>query len=438
MKEDKRIPQAPSEPLPELSEFLVPFKVHFSRRESWDALECYTTGLLTEHPNKNCDTLAEIVPGTSAQSLQGLLTEMVWDERDLNRQRMKRMLALSTEGEAVLIFEDTGFAKQGACSVGVARQYSGTLGKVANCQVTVNCHYAERTLGWVVMTQLYLPESWAHDPVRRKTAQIPESVQFQTKAEIALAELDQANRWNIPHVCVTADADYGDNPNFLNGLEQRHERHVVAVRASFSVALGRGAAFPVQRADVILHSIPRREWKTIRWAKGSQDWLRAKFVAVRCWRVDGDGTRHVGWLIGQRPSNRHTGDWKYVWSDFPRCTALTRMVEYAHRRHWVEQFHAEAKDLLGWDQYQGRRWGGFHRHAAVIMLAHSFLVWLEWQTRPRRTLPGRPRGKFSPRPDPRRQSLASLHCHIVERLRGQAILELIAKGLVEQFCSELK
>src|SRR5512136_834198 len=96
MVNDKRIPQAPTNPLPELMEFLAPFKVQFSRRESWEALERYSTGLLGEHPNKNCDTMAAVVPGTSEQSLQGLLTEMVWDENSMNGQRVQQMLSLGT------------------------------------------------------------------------------------------------------------------------------------------------------------------------------------------------------------------------------------------------------------------------------------------------------------------------------------------------------
>ena len=213
-----RIPHAPSTPLPELAEFLAPFRVLFTRSEGPAALERYLTGLLTEHPNKNCDTLAQVVPGTSEQSLQGLLTAMAWDEEDLNRQRVERLLRLGTEGDSVLIVDDTGFAKQGTCSVGVARQYSGTLGKTANCQVAVTCHYAERTLAWPVATRLYLHESWADDPERLKAARVPEEITFQTKAEIALALLDRAHAYGVRHTCVVADADYGDNPNFLAGL----------------------------------------------------------------------------------------------------------------------------------------------------------------------------------------------------------------------------
>lgn len=391
----KRIFQVPETPLPELAEFLAPFQIKFKRRESQAALERYLSGLLTEHPNKNCETLAAIVPGISAQSLQGLLTQMVWDEAALNAQRVQQMLQLKTEGDGVLVVDDTGFAKKGRHSVGVARQYSGTLGKVANCQVTVNCHYAERTLAWPVTTRLYLPESWTNDPARRESAQVPAEVVFQTKAEIALALLDEANTLGVPHACVVADADYGDNPPFLNGLEARGERYVVGVRANFSVALKSSATEPVQRADTLLQAWPRCWWQTIRWRQGSNGWLRAKFVAIRCWRVDGDGRRHRGWLIGQRPT-RGDGEWKYFWSNFPRWTPLARMVEYTHRRYWVEQFHEESKSLLGWDQYQGRLWHGFHRHAVLVMLSYSFLVWQEWQQRQQMRQGGRPRGAFSP------------------------------------------
>src|SRR5512147_2407522 len=245
-----RIPHAPGTPLPELAEFLAPFRVHFHRSEGPQALERYLTGLLTEQPHKNCDTIAQVVPGTSEQRLQGLLTEMVWDEDDLNRDRLQRMLSLPTEGNAVLIFDDTGFAKQGQCSVGVQRQYSGTLGKRGNCQISVNCHYAEKTVAWPVAMRLYLPQQWAEDPVRRTKAHVPKEVTFRTKPAIALALLDQARELGIPHVCVTADADYGDNPNFLDGLDIRQERHVVAVRCDFAVALERGAA--TQRADAVV------------------------------------------------------------------------------------------------------------------------------------------------------------------------------------------
>lgn len=394
MNKVNRIPQAPIEPMPELAEFLAQFQVHFNRRESQQATERYLTGLLTEHPNKNCDTLATIVPQTNEQRLQGLLTTMVWDENDLNRQRVHTMRALPTEGNGVLLFDDTDFPKQGRASVGVARQYSGSLGKIANCQVTVNCTYAERNIAWPISTQLYLPKAWITDPIRRARTHVPPQVSAQTKWEIAFGLLDEVVAWGVRHACVVCDAGYGDNPPFLDGLEARRERYVAAIRVDFAVAHSRGAK--PQRADNLVAAQAERAWATLRWKEGSVGWLKARFIAIRCWRVDGQGARRSGWLIGQRPARGATGDWKYFWSNCPPHTPLGVMVEYAHRRHWVEQYHEEAKSELGWDQYQGRLWTGFHRNAVLVMLSYSFLVWLEWRQRQARPQVGRPRRAFSP------------------------------------------
>jgi SRSO17 transposase len=398
MKTTKRAPLAPVEAMPALDEFLRPFHVHFARSEATHALERYLTGMFTEHPNKNCDTIAQVVPDTSEQSLQGLLTAMRWDEDDLNKQRVQSMLGLPTEGDAALIFDDTGFAKQGKSSVGVARQYSGTLGKVGNCQVTVNCHYAERTIAWPVATRLYLPAKWADDQARRTKAKVPEDVPFQTKPEIALDLLDKADSWGVKYACVVADADYGDNPNFLAGLEKRKRRYVAAVRKDFQVTLT--AKGPAQRAETVLAAVPQRRWQTIRWREGSKGWLKGRFHALRCWRVTSSGERLPGWLIGERPPREVKDERKYHWSNFSADATLEEMVEYAHRRYGVEKFHEEAKTLLGWDQYQGRLWPGFHRNSVLVMLAYSFLVKQEWEQRQQVTLRGRPRRAFSPSPRP--------------------------------------
>jgi SRSO17 transposase len=288
-----RIPHAPSTPLPELAEFLAPFHAHFHRSEGAQSLERYLTGLLTEHPHTNCDTLAQVVPGTSEQRLQGLLTTLDWDEDDLNRQRVERRLTLPTEGDGVLSVDDTGFAKQGQCSVGVARQDSGTLGKVGNCQVTVNCHSAERTVAWPVATRLDLPAPWADDADRREVAKVPEVLAFRTKPQIALELLDQAQAWGVRCSCVTADADYGDNPNFLEGLEERRKRYVVAVRADFAVTLSRRGG-EAGRAERLVAAQAARSWRQLMWREGSQGGMRGRFVALRGWRATSSGRRRAG------------------------------------------------------------------------------------------------------------------------------------------------
>jgi SRSO17 transposase len=382
--------------LPELGDFLSTFNLKFRRSEGKAALERYLTGLLTELPNENCDTMAAAVPGTSEQRLQEFLTTMQWDEEDLNRQRVQKMIAEATVGNGVLIFDDTGFEKKGKASVGVARQYSGTLGKVGNCQVVVTCCYADARASWPVAVRLYLPKEWAEDLERLQRARVPDDVMFQTKPQIALELLDQARTWGVPHRGVTADADYGDNPNFLAGLEARHERYVVAVRSDFEVRVKAGGAALSQRVDQALTAVPRCQWRTIRWRQGTKGWLRKKFVALRAWPLTAPGDAHIGWLLGERAARGQTEERKFYWSNLPASATLEDLVEYAHRRHAIEQFHEEAKGELGWDQYQGRLWPGFHRHAVTVMLALSFLIWQALRERDQPGKRGRPRDPFSP------------------------------------------
>src|SRR5215475_12487504 len=325
LRSQRRVPMdvhASPDELPELKEFLGSFHVRFRRPEGAEALERYMTGLLTELPTKNCDTIAQAVPGTSEQRLQEFLTNMQWDAEDLNRQRVQKLVVEATLGDGVLVLDDTGFAKQGKASVGVARQYSGTLGKVGNCQIAVTCCYTDPQAMWPVAVRLYLPQTWAENRERRGDARVPEEVTFQTKPEIALALLDQARTWGVPHRCVVADADYGDNPHFLAGLEARHERYVVGVRVDFRVSLQRRATSPVHRADRLLQALPRWQWRTIRWRQGTKGWLRKKFVAVRCWRLTSDGQRHVGWLVGQRATRGQPEERKYHWSNLPVSATL--------------------------------------------------------------------------------------------------------------------
>src|SRR5262249_23982950 len=138
----------------------------------------------------------------------------------------------------------------------------------------------------------------------------------------------------------------------------------------------------------------------------------------------------AGWLIGEQPGGDPTADRKYYWSNLRPRAALETLVGYAHRRHWVEQFHEEAKGLLGWDQYQGRLWTGFHRNAVAGMLAYSFLVWREWQQRPQRAGPGRPRRAFPPRRDRRRVPLPAIHRQVCDWLRLRGAKEFLRHELM--------
>ena len=362
------VPASPAA-LPEWHAFLGAFQVRFRRPEGRAALERYTTGLLTELPNKNGATIAQAVPGTSAQRVQEFLTNMPWDEEARNRQRVTKMLAEVTTGDGGLVVDDAGLPKPGTASVGVARHYSGTLGKGGHCQMAVTCCYADPQAAWPVAVRLYLPHAWAQDPARRQQARVPAALTFQTKPEIALALLDSARAWGVPPRGVVAAADYGDNPNLLAGLEARQDRDVVAVRTDFQVSLGSTASTPVWRADEWLHRVPRWPWRTVRWRRGTKGWLRKKCVAVWCGRVTSAGQRHRGGLVGERATQGRPEARTSFWSHLPAETTREELAGDAPRRHAIEQFHAEATGELGWDQDPGRLWRGFHRHAVTVMLA---------------------------------------------------------------------
>jgi SRSO17 transposase len=390
--------QAGPASLPELASFLEPFAKHFRRAANRRVLERYLVGLLVEVPHKDCSRLAAVIEGVTGQNFQDFLTSTPWDFEAVNQERVSQLMTSVHFGPGVLIFDDTGFVKQGKHSVGVERQYSGTLGKVGNCQVVVGCHYADDKANWPVNARLYLPESWANDPDRRFEAQIPAEVVFQTKIEIALALLDQALAWGVGHEAVTADSGYGDNPAFQEGLEARQELYVVEVAKDFGVRLpeevARAAAVPLpagphrgrprthphasqvavrHTVEAVTGSLSEKEWQTIAWREGSKGELQAQFAAVRVQRAVEDRTGPEYWLIGQRPGPNQEGDRKWFVSNYPVDTPLERMVEVGHYRWPIELYYKDGK-ALGLDDYQGRFWRGLHRHLALVMLIASWLA----------------------------------------------------------------
>src|SRR5271157_4378329 len=237
------VPKASPDALPELEAFLEPFAPLFRRHTSRDSMERYLTGLLTDLPHKTADTIAAAVAGTSTERLQHLLTDATWDAQALDEARVKRLLALHPPKAGVLVFDDTGLPKKGTESVGVAAQYSGTLGKIGNCQVVVSAEYladdpaSSTPFHWPVSAQLFVPESWVADAERRKRTHVPAEVGEQTKPAIALGLLDRAREWGVPIEAVVVDAGYGDNPNFLTGLDERQMPYVCAVQSTFGVRL---------------------------------------------------------------------------------------------------------------------------------------------------------------------------------------------------------
>lgn len=413
--ESTLVPKAPPAPLPELATYLAPFAPLFCRSQSRESVERYVTGLLTDLARKNCDTIAAAVAGTSTERLQHLLTDADWDPEKLDEARV-RQLATASPAEGILVLDDTGLPKQGKRSVGVQHQYCGALGKIANCQVVVSAHYvvdepvSSTPLHWPVAAQLFLPERWANDPDRRTQAHVPQDLTFQTKPQLALTLLDRARAWEVPFRSVVADAGYGDNPPFLDGLEERQISYVCAVERSFGVRLpdevreaaavvpekpqGKGRPklprpAPLQTVEAVAAAQPESAWQTVTWREGTKGALRTQFVAVRVHRATGDPswgaygrstsnsritTGSEGWLLAERPLPGEEGERKYYYSNLPAEVPLERLVTIAHARWIIEQFYEDAKGECGLDDYQGRRWEGLHRHLALVMLTYSFLM----------------------------------------------------------------
>jgi SRSO17 transposase len=437
-----RVPKASPDPLPELATFLEPLAPLFRRHTSRESMERYLTGLLTDLPHKTCDTIADVIAGTSIERLQHLLTDAAWDPLTLDEVRVKRLLALHSVTDGILVFDDTGLPKQGSASVGVAPQYSGTLGKIGNCQVVVSAEFladdpaSSTPFHWPLSAQLFLPESWTQDAKRRQQAQVPEQIREQTKPEIALGLLDRARHWGVPIGAVVVDAGYGDNPNFLRGLDERQVPYICAVESTFGCRLpeevqatatqalvyqGRGQPrkprpAPLYTVKQLIESLPASAWQTINWREGTKGTMQVQAVALHVHWATGSSlhsTSHSrvhtgpqGWLLAERPLPAAVADdlhpspagpqeqeeeqIKYWFSVLPRETSLQRLVLLAHARWVIEQFYEDAKQECGLDDYQGRSWQGLHRHVALVMLAYSFLM-LQ-----RLTLPLPPEEAFPP------------------------------------------
>jgi SRSO17 transposase len=309
------------------------------------------------------------------------------------------MQAQAVAGDGVLAVDDTAYLRQGQWAIGAAHQYCGALGKTANCQVAVTTHYVDPYYAWPVNGRLYLPETWCQDAERRRRAEVPADVVFETKPALALELIDQAHDMGVPFHLVVSDGGYGDNPNFLDGLEARHLRCVVRVHSDFGVRLPQEVAeaakeplpakkktgrprvhphpaqvAPLRRVDEVIADQAETAWQTVTWRRGSDGPLSKQFVAVRVHRAVGKTTGREGWLLAERPLPDHEGDHKYYWSDLPTTTPVTRLAELAHRRPAIERGYQDGKGFTGLDHYPARRWHSFHRHLAIEMLVLSWLL----------------------------------------------------------------
>jgi SRSO17 transposase len=296
------------------------------------------------------------------------------------------------------IVDDTGFPKKGQHSVGVTRQYCGQVGKQENCRVAVSLSVATWSSSLPMAYQLYLPKEWAEDSKRRESAEIPKEVGFQTKPEIALDQIRAAVAAGLDPGVVLADAAYGINTEFRDGLTQLKLQYVVGVQSTVTVwepgkqplpaksrgKMGRPPRLLQRSVDhqpvSVKHlamNLPSNPFKDITWREGTERKLRSRFAAVRVRPAHRDYEKaepHAEeWLLIEWPRGESEPT-KYWLSTLPPNTPLKALVKMAKHRWIIERDYQELKQELGLGHYEGRNWRGFHHHATLCIAAYGFLV----------------------------------------------------------------
>ena len=367
-------------------------------------LKSYCTGLLLPGERKSVEPMAarlgpENVRQTH-QSLHHVVADAPWRDEDLLEQVRHYVLpAMQKQGPIVAwVVDDTGFVKKGTHSVGVTRQYCGQVGKQENCRIGVSLSLSTAEASLPIAWRLYLPEVWSQDEKRRKATGIPEDIGFQTKPEIALQHIQAAVHRKIPPAPVLADAAYGNDTKFREGITESGLLYAVGIQSSTSVwkpgqsplpkrrwkGIGRPTKLlrrdphhkPVPVRELAM-SLPSSAWKTIVWREGTRKSLRSRFAALRIRTAHRDywssELRPQEWLLMEWPREEAEPS-RYWLSTLPAETKLSDLVRLAKHRWIIERDYQELKQELGLGHYEGRGWRGFHHHATLCIAAYGFLV----------------------------------------------------------------
>lgn len=369
-----------------------------------DPFRRYCTGLLLPVDRKSVEPMAaQLRPDRAAAEHQALLHfvgQSPWDADGLLNAVRQAVLPRLTAASPVRawIVDDTGFPKKGTHSVGVARQYCGQLGKKENCQVAVSLSVATEAASLPIAWRLYLPKVWADDLPRRAKAKVPTEVGLRTKPQIALAQIAAAQAAGVPAGVVLADAGYGHDSAFRDGVSALGLRYIVGVVSNLAVwrpevtprvparsGPGKhpvrlrqpGDDAPVLAAEALARELPAEAWHTVTWRDGTNGPLEGRFAAVRTRPAQGDhrrGTpRPPHWLLIEWPPGEAepSGFWL---ATLPETTPLAELVRQAKERWRIERDYQELKQELGLGHYEGRGWPGFHHHAALCVATYGFLV----------------------------------------------------------------
>ena len=383
--------------LDELRAYHAYFGPLFARREQRGWGLQYMQGLLSDLPRKSIEPMALALPEGNVRAMQQFVGEGAWADTAIIAAHQRLVAETLGQPDGVLIVDGSEFPKQGQASVGVARQYCGALGKIANCQAGVFLGYAS-TKGYTLLDRrLYLPENWFSEAAqaRRRCCQVPRAVRFRTASELAWEMIVAVRTAGVlPVGWVTFDEGFGQNPRFLGQLEQAGLRYLAEVpcltrvwRRAPAVVLppgsGRGrrrkyagvvpGAPRPQRVDELARRLPGTAWRTYVIKDGAKGAIRAAFAFLRIYPVRDRVPGPQSWLVlrrtlGARPET------KYYLSNAPAAIRRDTLVRVSGQRWPIERAFQECKGELGMDHYETRTWRGWHHHQTLVVLAHHFLV----------------------------------------------------------------
>lgn len=345
----------------------------FKRVEVRERAISYVEGLLSTVERKNGWQLAEQMGESTPDGTQRLLNGSVWDVEGV-RQALVQWVVEELGNEAgVLVIDETGFLKKGRHSAGVKRQYSGTAGRIENCQIGVFLAYASGEDYTLLDRELYLPEEWAKDAQRRQQAGIPDTVTFATKPVLARQMLERAFTAGVPARWVTADSVYGSDGKLRRFLEERGQAYVLAVTKAQDVWYG----LEQQTVERLAATVSDSGWQRLSCGAGAKgerfyDW--SLILLPRWLPVEG----YFAAVLTRRSLS--DGDLAYFLVFAPLGTSLDSLVRVAGSRWKVEECFELAKGEVGLDQYEVRHWTGWYRHITLSMLALAFLTVLRRRT----------------------------------------------------------
>jgi SRSO17 transposase len=391
--------------LPALEAFHARFGRFFRRTEGRTSGRRYLMGLTLPIERKNAENIAEQV-GAPPRKLQEFLSDSPWDDEGCIGELQRFVGEHLGTPCGVLVLDDTGFPKKGSHSAGVGRQYSGTLGRVDNCQVGVFLGYASAHGHTLVDRRLYLTESWLADPVKRASprAAVPPDVRFRTKLDLA-AELlgEAAGRGHLPYAWVTADAAYGESHDLRRLVAEQGRWYCFEVRGTAeawtsdpgwevpprSGRAGRPASRPrrgprseaARTAEAIVRSLPDEAWTRLRVTEGEKGPREYEFVRLRVVEKIHREPGAEGWLMARRPvGSGADADIKCYLSNAPQTVALAEMAAVGCLRWTIEEDFELAKGEVGLDHYEVTRYRGWYHHITLSLMALAFLksVQREW------------------------------------------------------------